>query len=51
MVYHIVFHVMSPLYTKVEIDDFDKLSFSVGKEKYTFVVSVFAMEEFKSVIS
>lgn len=44
-------HVMSQPYTRVEMDDLNKLSFSVGKEKDTFVVSGFAMKEFKSAIS
>lgn len=35
---------MSPLYIKVEMDDLGKLSSSVGKEKYKFVVSGFAMK-------
>lgn len=43
--------VMSQPYTKVEMDDLNKLSFSVGKEKDTLVVSGFAMKEFKSAIS
>lgn len=43
--------VMLPPYTRVEMDDLNKRSFSVRKEKDTFVVSIFAMKEFKSAIS
>lgn len=42
------YFIVSPLYKKVELDDMDKLSFSIGKEeKCKFVVSGFARKEFK----
>lgn len=44
-VLHCISYYVTWLYTKVDVGDFEKLSFfSVEKEKYKFVVTVFAMK-------